>query len=80
MSVEGQSLINLAFTSCGAMAGFIIKALWDAMRALQEDLVDVQSSVSSNYVRRDDFRDHAQRLEDVLARIERKLDGKVDKP
>lgn len=77
--MDGQSLFNVMFSVVGFLGGFILKAMWDAIRSLQKDITDMQSSVSSNYVRRDDFRDHAQRLEDVLSRIERKLDHKVDK-
>lgn len=78
--MDAQSLFNVMFAVCGFLGGFIIKAMWDAIRSLQKDISDTQSSIAANYVRRDDFRDHAKRLEDMLMRIESKLDGKVDKP
>lgn len=78
--MDAQSLINVLFAAVGAMGTIIGKAMWDAIRSLQRDLTDLQASVAANYVRRDDFRDHANRLEAALARIEIKLDGKEDKP
>jgi len=78
--MDAQTIINLLFGATGFLGGFIIKVMWDAIRSLQKDLTDMQSSISGNYVRRDDFRDHAKRLEDVLTRIETKIDHKMDKP
>lgn len=78
--MDTQTVINFLFGAVGTMGGFITKVMWDAIRSMQKDLTDMQSSISSNYVRRDDFRDHAQRIEDVLSRIELKIDHKMDKP
>lgn len=78
--MDTQMVINILFASIGGMGGFITKVMWDAIRSLQKDLTDMQSSISGNYVRRDEFRDHAKRIEDALARIETKIDHKADKP
>lgn len=77
--MDAQSLINILFTVVGALGGFVLKAMWDAIKSMQQEMSALQASVSANYVRRDDFRDHASRVEDALIRIEDKLGHKVDK-
>lgn len=77
--MEPQTLINGLFAVVGSLGGFVLKTCWDAMTSMRRDLVSLQESISRNYVRRDDFRDHAQRVETVLDRIEAKLDNKADK-
>lgn len=77
--MDTQSLINILFSVIGAIGGFVAKAMWDAIKSLQTEMSALQASVSANYVRRDDFRDHASRVEDALIRIEDKLGHKVDK-
>jgi peptidoglycan hydrolase CwlO-like protein len=78
--VDPQLLVNVGFGIAGTLGGFVIRALWDAMTMLQKDLQQMQNSLSETYVRRDDFRDHASRIEGALERIEAKLDHKADRP
>lgn len=75
-----QLALNWAFALVGALGGLILKAMWDALTAMRRELALLQDSISSNYVRRDDFKMHAQRVELLLDRIYEKLDGKADKP
>ena len=74
-----QWLADALFAVCGILGGFILKATWDAVKDLQRDMSALQGSIASTYVRKDDFRDHATRVENALARIEAKFDGKADK-
>lgn len=78
--MDAQTLINGLFALAGGLGGFILKATWDALGTLRRDLAKLQEGIVLSYVRRDDFRDHAQRVETVLDRIEQKLDNKADKP
>jgi hypothetical protein len=80
MTMFDQSYVNWAFTALGAMGGFILKATWDALVQLRKDMSALQESISTNYVRRDDFKTHAQRVELLLDRIYERLDSKADKP
>ncbi|MCC7126427.1 MAG: hypothetical protein IT178_16375 [Acidobacteria bacterium] len=75
-----QTLINIAFTLAGGLGSFVLKATWDALNLLRKDLAELQKSISTQYVRREDFRDHAQDIKEMLVRIEAKLDSKQDKP
>jgi len=54
------------------IAGWLIRSLWDAVRTIEKDL-------PATYVRRDDFKAHADRVEAAIQRLIDKLDGKADK-
>lgn len=77
--MDAQTLVNVGFALAGTLAGFILRATWAALEAMRADLGALQRSIAETYVRRDDFRDHAARIETVLERIEAKIDLKVDK-
>jgi hypothetical protein len=78
--MSAQDVINALFAACGALGGFILKAMWDAVADLRRELAALQESISRNYVRRDDFKDHATRVESLLDKIYDKLEHKADKP
>jgi hypothetical protein len=77
--MDSQTLINALFAVCGALGGFVLKATWDALAQLRQDMAALQESLTTHYVRRDDFKDHALRVETLLDRIYEKLDAKADK-
>jgi hypothetical protein len=77
--MEAQDVINVLFAACGALGGFILKNIWDALQLLRSDLAALQQSIANNYVRKDDFRDHAARVEGLLREIRDDLKHKVDK-
>lgn len=78
--MSGQEAWNIVVGLIGALGGFILRATWSALEKMRDDLTKLQENIGATYVRRDDFRDHAARIELILERIEAKLDGKVDKP
>lgn len=78
--MDAQMLINALFALSGGLGGFVLKAMWDAIQSMRKDMENLQKSITENYVRRDDFKDHALRVETLLDRIYEKLDGKADKP
>jgi len=77
--MDPQFLINAAFTLAGMLGGFLMKATWSEIKGLQAALADLQKSIQTTYLRRDEFRDHAERIERALERIEAKLDTKQDR-
>jgi hypothetical protein len=79
MTMFDQVFLNWLFVAVGAMGGFILKATWDALVQLREDMSALQKSIAESYVRRDDFKDHAQRVVGLLDRIYEKLEHKADK-
>ena len=89
MTVE-QYVINWLFAAVGALTGWLIKVLWDAVSELKRDLGNLERNLPGVYVRRDDFRDVTRELKDDMrtgfAKIEatlnvlfKRLDSKEDK-
>ena len=78
--MDWQALFDLAFTVILLLGGALGSVLWGAVRELRLDLAKLRDSMPETYMRRDDFRQHAERVESALHRIEAQLAGKADKP
>jgi hypothetical protein len=81
-----QSIINWLLTGFGALIGFLLNAVWQAVKDLQvadkamaEKVGQIEVLVAGNYLRRDDFEHTIEALFKKLDKIEDKLDGKMDK-
>lgn len=79
MELEGQNLFNTAIVLCGALGGWILKTIWDAIKDLKRDVKELNREVNQDFVRKDDFREAVKDIKDMLAKIFDKLDGKADK-
>jgi hypothetical protein len=77
--MDAQTIFNTLIGLAGGLAAFLLKSTWDAIARQQNELQEFQTAVAANYVRRDDFKDHARRVEQLLDHIVAKLDAKVDK-
>jgi hypothetical protein len=82
----GQSIINWLLAGFGALIGFLLNAVWQAVKDLQvadKEMADkvgqIEVLVAGNYLRRDDFEHTIEALFKKLDKIEDKLDGKADK-
>lgn len=81
-----QSVINWILGGFGALLGFIVKAVWDAVKDLQESDKDLAEKVSrievlvaGEYVKKDEFNQIMLRLFEKLDHIESKIEQKQDK-
>lgn len=81
-----QSFINTIVALFGALFGWVLKVIWDAVKDLQEadeevirKVNDLQVVMAGDYVKRDELRSEFKALFAKLDRIENKLDQKVDK-
>ena len=81
-----QSIINWIIAGFGALIGFVLKAVWEAVKDLQKtdiNLADkvgkIEVLVAGNYVKKEEFNNVATAIFAKLDRIEDKLDKKVDK-
>lgn len=81
-----QTIINWLLGGFGALIGFMLNAVWQAVKELQKadkELADKVSSievlVAGNYVKRDSFDAAVERIFQKLDHIEEKIDRKVDK-
>ena len=81
-----QSLINWIIASAGALIGFVLKSIWDAVKDLQlsdKELADkvsrIEVLVAGEYVKKDEFNSIMIRLFEKLDHIEEKIDKKADR-
>jgi len=81
-----QEFYNWALTGFSALLGFLLNAVWQAVKDLQRadnELTkresEIEVLVAGNYVTRHEFDRVVQRLFAKLDSIDSKLDSKVDK-
>lgn len=82
----GQDLINWLVAGFGGLIGFLMKAVWDAVKDLQhadktlsEKVNSIEILVAGDYVAKNEFQDNIRALFAKLDKIEDKIDRKVDK-
>lgn len=81
-----QTIINWLLAGFGAIIGFLLNAVWQAVKDLQnadkvlaEKVGSIEVLVAGAYVKKDDFAHTIEALFKKLDKIEDKLDKKVDK-
>jgi hypothetical protein len=81
-----QELFNIAIGVSGALGGWWMKAMWDALKDLKQaddklatQVSDLKVLVAGQYVSRESFDKLSNAIFAKLDRIEDKLDQKVDK-
>lgn len=79
-------MINWILSILGAIAGFLIKTLWQSVKDLQESdknivskIYEVDKLVAGHYVKRDELTSQMIAIFKKLDRIEDKLNHKADK-
>lgn len=77
--MELQGIINVSAGAILTALGWFGRQLWDAVTQLRQDIRIIERDLPVLYVRRDDFVERMNRIEDMLGKIFDKLDGKVDK-
>lgn len=81
-----QTIINWLLAGFGALIGFLLNAVWQAVKDLQTadtrltaKVAEIEILVAGDYLRRDDFTHTVEALFKKLDKIEDKLDKKADK-
>lgn len=81
-----QTFINWMLGGFGALVGFLLNSVWQAVKDLQTadktlatKVAEIEVLVAGDYVRRIDFDKTLERLFTKLDHIEKKIDGKADK-
>ena len=81
-----QTLFNYALALCGALGGWVLKVIWDAVKDLQvadkvlvEKVNTIEILIAGNYMSKSDFDKIAAAIFAKLDKIEDKIDKKVDK-
>lgn len=81
-----QTIINWLLAGFGALIGFLLNAVWQAVKDLQnadkviaEKVGSIEVLVAGAYVKKDEFAHTIEALFNKLNKIEDKLDKKADK-
>lgn len=85
-----QMIFNWAVAAAGALGGWILKVIWDAIVELKKDLKQMDTKMHEDFVRRDDFKDAVvdiksdmkdgfNKIDSTLGLIFKKLEKKEDK-
>ena len=82
-----QTIVNWMLAGFGGLIGFLLNAVWQAVKDLQKadkeltaKVAEIEVLVAGAYVKKDDLGKLSDAIFAKLDRIEDKLDGKVDKP
>jgi hypothetical protein len=85
-----QMIFNWAVGAAGALVGWILKVIWDAIVELKKDLRQMDTKMHEDFVRRDDFKEAVyeikqdmkegfNKMDNTLGLIFKKLENKSDK-
>jgi len=85
-----QMVFNWAVAAAGALGGWILKVIWDAIVELKKDIQRMDTKMHEDFVRRDDFKDAVReikedmkdgfdKIDNTLGLIFKKLEKKEDK-
>lgn len=82
-----QTVVNWVLTGFGGLIGFLLTAVWQAVKDLQRadkeltaKIAEIEVLVAGDYVKKDDLEKLSSAIFKKLDRIEDKFDGKVYKP
>lgn len=81
-----QTIINWLLGGFGALIGFLLNAVWQAVKDLQkadqtlvQKVGELEVLVAGDYVRKEELQDNIKALFAKLDKIEDKIDRKTDK-
>lgn len=77
--MEDQQLFNMIITASGALGGWMLKVIWDAISDLKKDVKDLNQEIHADFLRKDDYRSDINDIKKMLAKIFDKLEQKADK-
>jgi len=73
--MDYQAAFNIAIMVAAAFGGWTLRSITNSLENLQRD----HKEMMNQFVRRDDYKDALERIEQILGRIWDKLDEKADK-
>jgi hypothetical protein len=74
-----QDLYNIIVGIAGAAIGWLLKVVWESVRALQTDMKDIERELHTEYVTKNDYRQDIVEMKDILKQIFDRLERKADK-
>ena len=74
-----QDLYNILVGVCGAAIGWLLKVIWESVRALQTDMKEIERELRTKFVSKDDYRADIQDIKAMVKAIFDRLERKADK-
>jgi hypothetical protein len=78
-AVLNSAFFNMLITLGIGIGGWLAKEMWGLIRELRMKLAELERELGLAYVRKEDLKGIRSDIHEVLERIERKLDAKVDR-
>jgi hypothetical protein len=77
--MDYQAAFNTVFGILLGLVVWLVKVIWDATEESKKYIKEFQEKMHTEFVRRDDFKDFATEMKEMLNKILDKLDTKQDK-
>jgi chaperonin cofactor prefoldin len=77
--MEWQLIINICIGAAFSVLGWFFRQLWDATQQLKKDLTNIEISLPTYYVRKDEMNTRFDKIEAMIGKLFDKLNEKVDK-
>ena len=74
-----QQLFNIGASIIGSAAMWILKVIWDEIKAIKEAQDNLQKDMAKQVVFKDDYRNDISDIKTMFNRILDKMDTKADK-
>lgn len=77
--MEFQPMFNFIGGAILVVVGWWCKEIWDSVKALKEDIKQIEIDLPKNYVSKTDIESRLDKIDATLERLFDRLDSKVDK-
>ena len=77
--MDVQQIFNLGASVIGTAAMWILKVIWDEIKALKEAQDNLQKDMAKEMVLKEDYRTDISDIKNMFNRILDKMDTKADK-
>ena len=67
--MPSQEVINLIISGVGAIIGWILKTIWDALKDLKDDIRVIETEMHVQYIRRDEVQKNFDDVRNDLREI-----------
>ena len=67
--MPSQEVINLIISGVGAIIGWILKTIWDALKDLKDDIRVIENEMHVQYIRRDEVQKNFDDVRNDLKEI-----------
>lgn len=77
--MDFQEYYNIAAALVAFLGGTVFSIMWNAIKALEKNYMEIVQIMGRDYIRKEDYRDDMAEIRTMFHRILDKLDSKMDK-